>query len=244
MGKLALKNIDKLLLLTLFTFSLGALAQVYTGHKNPGCLPNSKCSPQTGLNHLLWQQALKSKSLKKMNAVIKKGFYPFDTFITKHVQEKTILWDSVCYNHKKKNISMGKLQVKNAKIFNNFNQYDQTKPFFLTDQVTRFDGKNFITYITPKEESPTSIRNNSIILSLGELGSVYHLAISKNRKLHIVPSAKEYKSTYSAHCSGILKNYKTNVPKDFPIRPSTYCRTIWNENTKNYEMILIETFCH
>jgi hypothetical protein len=154
-----------------------------------------------------------------------------------------MLWSSVCYAHKGKNIKMGKKFLSNLSEINTFKEYKKERPFIFSDIVLRSIGGKITQYIAPSSESPSSIRDSKMLYTLGEMGAFYTLSISQDRKISIVSEDKDYNPTYSVECNKELLAYKIDLPKEFPLATKAYCRSIWNETTKKYETIMIHSFC-
>jgi len=132
----ATKNIDKLITI-FFIFFIALPIRGGIGHKNPGCLANSKCIMQTGQKHLLWQQIAKQKQRSRLNKAISQGLLPFDLWMLRPSTTDTMIWESVCHQHKGKEIFIGKLFLSSGKMINNFSNYKATAPFYFSDQVIR-----------------------------------------------------------------------------------------------------------
>ncbi len=219
----------------------------YQEHKNPGCLINSTCNPQAGKKMLHWKQALKSRSTKQIQLALKQGFYPFDIwairpFISKEYQDSIIIYHSVNPTHYKKDIFMGKLFWTKALPINNFHKIKTQDSLFFSDFIIRHKKGKFIRYIAPKEESPTSLTNDEIIFTLGELGQTYELSINSQQQLRIVATTEDYHPPFSIECPDPLKAFKLPLPSSFPLSTKHYCQKVWNTQLKTYEAIRIEHF--
>ncbi len=243
MSFLRLNIIDKLLLITILSYSSIIMSQSYSEHKYPGCLANSTCSAQTGKKHLKWNRLIRSNKLVTRNTAISSGVFPLDIWSINPTTNDLQSWSSTCFSHNKKNIFQSKIFLTKKTTLNNFKDYDPAKPFYFTDQIVRFNQGKISTFIAPKEESPTSIRSNRVIFTLAENEIIYNLAITSKRQVKIVSSAKEYHQTYSIECPPHFKDYKGMLPATFPLQLSNYCRSIWNTDKKDYETILIQSFC-
>lgn len=211
-------------------------------HENPGCQINSLCDKQTGLKRLAWIKSVKTKNMKRLNQAIKQGQYPLGIWFIGEKSPSTILWKSVCHTHRGKGIKMGKLFISKLKQVNQFKNFTQDN-FLFTDLVTYQHGNKSETFVAPINESPSSIHGGNMVYTLGEMGNIYTISISSQGEIKAIRADSEYHPTYATPCPKKLSALTPPLPKEFPLKISTYCRSIWNETLKKYDTIMVHSFC-
>lgn len=218
-------------------------------HKYRGCLPNSTCTKETGLLHQKWIDLLEKKDFKQLNKMINNAHYPFALWATQstHKGKMTILWNSVCHSHKKKNIFLGKLFLGSAqKLIKIPLTSDKKQVLYFTDALlTEFENEKEITlYQIPRGESPTGISGSQLNFTLGEQALYYNLSISRNGKLHVSPLTNSNQPTYHEACPKELLLEYQNRWKDSSLESFHYCRSLFNNETMKYQNVLIISYCN
>ena len=196
---------------------------------------NSLCSKKSGQIFKQWQNATREKSPAKLNLLLTKHEAPFEVWAksSKAQTDNSILWNSSCPEHKGKNIFMGKLFVTSLK--------DLSDNYF-TDFVTRKIGATYVTTLAPRGESPTYLSNHKTFFTLSEMNSTYELSIDQNLHLTFEPSSTEFHPSYTTTCPKEMLKAGTKI-KTVGIPLTHYCRSIWNSSIKDYETIMVSSYC-
>lgn len=209
-------------------------------HENEGCPENSECSPMAGKKMKQWDDLLKSLS-KRPNIVAMKleqfreqSGIPIMFLMKDDKQQKLhidpIVWDSHCNQHNPKEAMK---IVKGVQFYRNNPHSDKIK--FVT--VKRDKNQS---YEIPYEDQPLLIYNNNIVIIRDYENVFYLFSISQDGKWKIINLPADIIKRGRIHRESAECKNKKGADEYFL---GSFCNKIWNEDTKETEIIEQDWAC-
>ncbi|MFZ8932731.1 MAG: hypothetical protein ACO20H_02070 [Bacteriovoracaceae bacterium] len=209
---------------------------------NNGCPLNSECSEKAGYLWNKWMLILELKDSKqkfaKLSQFVKQHGIPFKTWHlpTEKRNEDKILWDSHCKNHRspQKDILLADIFLKNL----------TTSKTTIYNQAYMIDNSGkLISFKTPRDYTPTLIKNKKLIFTMEEEGHYYSLHISDKDEFKVSKPIKSEQGIYEVRCpKGLIENFdKFEVPEN--LYTSKFCHSIWNADKNKFSTILMGWSC-
>jgi len=209
-------------------------------HKNPGCPENTLCSKSFGEKRTKWKRALKSKiGLKAFTA---KYGSPLQYWSIKTTQAKrnSAHWDSQCFRHHGKNISL-MLSETFAKKYSELNLKQDD---FVGKTIVKI-GNKFVKFPRIPFDSPVAIKNKALVFNKEEDGIYYSLSLFRNGVV------KAHKRTLdpkllpkNIKCSEEMTREFAKLKAPNGLYESSYCRAVWDEDKKVFRPLILGWSCN
>jgi len=204
-------------------------------HMNKGCQQNSSCTPKIGTMNLQWDEVLKSQSQTQLNRFKNKYGLPISFWTTQENNKEMITFDSRCSKHRKKDhkiyeaimFSKGpKHLLKNTQILPNLTIHENTKKL----------------YLIPRKTLPSGIKSSQLYFTQDKEGHFYYLKVGTSS---FDASFKniEQKEIIDTNCPEKLRELFISKISNPRLYQSTYCKKIWNHDSKKYERFIFGWSC-
>jgi hypothetical protein len=236
-------NLVKLLIFALCSFSICASDPLR--HENEGCTENSQCSKETGKIRQNWLEIIKSISDNKISekfaneTVFKKTGIPISIWAREDATKQNsplILWNSPCKQHQDKNNIIFIGEVFTSKL-------SEIKNLILQKAIFKENGV-IKTINLPRGDAPINIINNSFYYTKDDEGIFYGLNISITGELKISKPIHIEKFPKEVDCpKDMIEEFYRNAPS-LNFYKGSFCKEIWNQNKKQYSLLLLGWSCN
>jgi len=207
-------------------------------HMNKGCQQNSSCTTEIGKVNLEWNEVLKSRKQSQLNKFQKKYGLPVSFWTTEKENKSMVTFDSRCSKHRVKDN-----EIYEAMMFIKSSQeLLKNKNILPNIAIRQRDGKS---YFVPRKSLPILLKDDALVFNQDHEGAFYTLHVSSKKK-------NNYKATFKTPTAVDIK--ESQCPKELREKfiskltnqrqyQSTYCKDIWNQNTKSYERFIFGWSC-
>lgn len=231
-------------------------------HQYKGCPENSECDQVMGLQITRWKELIKRIKDDKIDGPSKIKFLElfrekygipveFYTNQSSQLGFKPILFDSHCKDH---NIKDGKKILKGISFLKSISKEkavawrDQTQievplgEIMIPQPVTVYEGTSTTVYQLPIGEQPLFIKNKELFVIQEEEDLFFALKIGPSGAWKIEYIDMSNLSTWDDKRSEVPcpKDKVDVTPKPFGV---TYCKSIWNEDTKSSVVVKLHLGC-
>lgn len=201
-------------------------------HENPGCFENSACTEEMGLLTAKLVKILKKRNnIKSLRSFFNKHGLPLNHF-TRTTDEKSIFFSSRCRQHNPK---------EGEKTFEAFRYMKKIE--FTQNQI--FEKAQILNseqrYYIPLRDTPYYIKNDKLIILKEIEDFSFYLAISQLGNITPIQPRKSELETAFKHTENVRE-----CPEDKDLNNyflGSYCRKIYNFDTKKVDIIRIDWAC-
>lgn len=217
-------------------------------HMNKGCQQNSSCTIELGKLNLEWNEALKSRKQSQLNKFQEKYGLPISFWTTEKENKTMVTFDSRCSKHrvKDKEIYEATMFIKSS------NELLKNKKILPNLAIRERDGQS---YFIPRKSLPVLLKDNALVFNQDHEGAFYTLHVFSNKshsknnnekkKNHYLATFKTPTATdiREAQCPKELREKFISKLSNPRLYQSTFCKDIWNQNTKSYERFIFGWSC-
>ncbi len=204
---------------------------------NPGCPENASCTKEQGI---LYQTFINSLSQGK-KSILKfsndQGF-PIRLWSKAKSSNEEITYDSKCFHHRKKDKTFEVIKF----IFNENEVSNKSK--FL---VHKYIGKKH-SFVSSLNAIASYTTNNSLVSFVEYNGNIYSLKSTKKGSLNFSFKDVDAPSPRTVKCTPDLTQRFDKHLATYPMfkdhYKGTFCKEIYNIETKKFEPYIIGWSCH
>lgn len=242
-----MKHFYHLFIALLFTsFSLGAKEEFQPymiAHKTKGCPENSYCQPEQAKDQMKWKDnmmAMSKNKIQDLNLLKESMGAPVDFYLATNSpnEEKTILWDSRCENHRKANpkIYLARTFLKQLPI--DTPTANAHIPFLLIQK-----GKELLRFAYSKGDFPLYYENDAIFLNREEEGVYYAVKIFSSGKYQFLEPITTKLVPEEVACPDDLVAKFRELITNKAVYTSAVCRQIWDRKKEVFYTTITGDTC-
>lgn len=216
-------------------------------HDFPGCPANSICAREQGQKRLTWVQLLQrlekesgQYAIREIESFRQKTGIPIGLWVYQEGlnNPEIISWNSGCPHHNReiKQVYQGEMLLKQIEFEDN--EKVHSHKVWLENHE-----KKLVAYKIPRGSSPIQIIDNKLYFNANELGIYYGLLVGEKGSLEVVDIKAQPFLPHETACSKPLRELKELLLKDKSIFQDYYCRAIWDQTRKTYQVMLLGWSC-